>query len=204
LSNRATEPRSHSDFAPGSSPNKFTMVTHPPLAAFGQRRQFLLYQLGLLTASTYRLSDDTWIDAAIHFRLVDNYSKFKYTAPSNLPRVRTFQREFVTTSRVTIPNFKIMHVGRLTDDHYYSAYAGILEQQFAGVGGEWLYRPWNSSLAFGVDLNYVQQRDFHQDFRLRDYKVSTGHATLYWDTRLGKRTCQPSRQSTLRRQRYYF
>jgi len=33
-----------------------------------------------------------------------------------------------------------------------------------------------------VDINRVRQRDFNQDFGLRDYKVTTGHATLYWDT----------------------
>ena len=181
----AAEPRARSDFAPlwTASPNKFTWGYAPTIGRIiGGPDGFLLYHLGLVAASTYRLADDTWIDALIHFRLVDNYDKFKYTAPSNLPRVRTFQREFVTSSRVTIPQFKIMHVGRLSDNQYYSAYAGLLEQQFAGVGGEWLYRPWNSSLAFGIDINRVQQRDFNQDFRLRDYKVSTGHATLYWDT----------------------
>jgi membrane-associated phospholipid phosphatase len=50
------------------------------------------------------------------------------------------------------------------------------------VGGEWLYRPWHSKLAFGVDVNHVRQRDFAQNLSFRDYTVSTGHATLYWDT----------------------
>jgi len=53
---------------------------------------------------------------------------------------------------------------------------------FAGVGGEWLYRPFESRLAFGIDVNEVRQRGFRQDFELRDYRVATGHATLYWDT----------------------
>jgi len=53
---------------------------------------------------------------------------------------------------------------------------------FAGVGGEWLYRPFGSRVALGIDANAVQQRGYAQDFSLRDYKVLTGHATLYWDT----------------------
>ena len=53
---------------------------------------------------------------------------------------------------------------------------------FAGVGGEWLYRPWKSPVAFGVDVNRVRQRDFNQRFSFRNYSVNTGHASLYWDT----------------------
>jgi len=114
--------------------------------------------------------------------LLDNFDKFTYTAPSNLPRVRTFQREYVTSTRVTMPVFQLTHVGRLSEDQYYSVYGGALESMFAGVGAEWLYRPWRSKFALGIDINHVRQRDFKQDFGLRDYKVNTGHATLYWDT----------------------
>jgi hypothetical protein len=53
---------------------------------------------------------------------------------------------------------------------------------FAGVGAEWLYRPVSSPFAVGVDVNRVQQRDFNQEFGLRNYKVLTGHVTAYWDT----------------------
>jgi hypothetical protein len=53
---------------------------------------------------------------------------------------------------------------------------------YGGVGAEWLYRPWQSRLAFGMDANYVRQRDFKQDFSFMDYRVGTGHASVYWDT----------------------
>jgi membrane-associated phospholipid phosphatase len=66
--------------------------------------------------------------------------------------------------------------------HYASAYGGMLEPMYGGVGGEWLYRPWQSRFALGVDVNHVQQRDFKQNLGFRDYAVNTGHATLYWDT----------------------
>ena len=39
--------------------------------------------------------DTTWISANLSVGLVDNYDKFKYTAPSNLPRVRTCIREYL-------------------------------------------------------------------------------------------------------------
>ncbi len=53
---------------------------------------------------------------------------------------------------------------------------------YAGAGGEVLYRPFNSPVALGVDLNWVKQRDFDQRFGLRDYDTWTGHATAYIET----------------------
>lgn len=143
---------------------------------------FVLYQISAIERAKFRFRDDTWLQGAIRYRLADNYDKFKYTAPSDLPRVRTFLREYLTTSTVTIPNLQLTHIGKLTDNQYYSLYGGYLEEMFAGVGAEWLYRPFGSPVAYGVDVNEVRQRDFHQDFRFRDYRTTTGHATVYWNT----------------------
>ncbi len=143
---------------------------------------FVLYEIGLQAKLEKRFTPGTWLSADLNARLLDNYEGFKYDAPSNLPRVRTYAREYVTTSRVTMPLLQLTHVQDMGAGHYTSLYGGMLEDMYAGVGGEWLYRPWQSQLAFGVDVNRVRQRDFAQNFALRDYEVSTGHATVYWDT----------------------
>ncbi len=143
---------------------------------------FILYQAGVSGIGEVSLNQTTWISGRLNYRLFDNYSNFNYDGPSLLPRVRTYIREYLTSSAATIPNLQLTHVGQLGDNQFYSAYAGYLESMFAGVGGEWLYRPWQSHVAFGVDVNHVRQRNFRQNFALRDYQVNTGHATLYWDT----------------------
>ena len=149
---------------------------------------FLLFQAGVATAFGLKLSEDTSIAGALNLGLLDNYDKFKYTAPSNLPRVRTFLREYTTSTRLTLPNLQITHVGKWGANQFYSVYGGYLESMYGGVGGEWLYRPWHSPLAIGIDANYVQQRSFRQNlgFDKADtqtgYRVATGHATAYWDT----------------------
>jgi membrane-associated phospholipid phosphatase len=149
---------------------------------------FLLYQAFVDESAKVRLRDDTWVQGTLRLRLADNYNKYKYTAPSDLPRVRTYLREYQTTSRVTVPNLQLTHVGKASENSYYSVYGGYLEEMYAGVGGEWLYRPFASRFAFGVDVNEVKQRDFRQDFGFNGagtqtgYRTGTGHATLYWDT----------------------
>ncbi|TAK49266.1 MAG: YjbH domain-containing protein, partial [Betaproteobacteria bacterium] len=143
---------------------------------------FALYQFTLAAHGKLRLRPDTWVSGRLRLGVLDNYDKFKFTAPSELPRVRTFLREYLTTSALTLPNLQLTHVGKLSPNHYYSVYGGYLEEMFGGVGGEWLYRPFASRSAFGVDVNAVKQRDFHQNFAFRDYRTVTGHATWYWDT----------------------
>lgn len=149
---------------------------------------FLLFRAGVAVPMRWRLAEHTSIGATLSLNLLDNFNKFKYTAPSDMPRVRTYLREYMTTSRVNIPNLQLTHFGQLATNQYYSAYAGYLESMYAGVGGEWLYRPWHSPLAWGVDLNRVQQRDFDQLLGFggagsqTGYRVTTGHASAYWDT----------------------
>lgn len=143
---------------------------------------FLLYQFTADLNGEYRFTPDTWWSGSLSANLLNNFDKFKYDAPSNLPRVRTYLREYWTTSDVTMPTFQLNKVKRLDEDMYGMVYGGYLESMFAGVGGELLYRPLNERWAIGGDLNYVRQRDFEQDFGLRDYKVLTGHVTGYLKT----------------------
>lgn len=143
---------------------------------------FVLFQVSAVERIRFRLRHDTWLQGTIRLGLINNYDKFKFTAPSQLPRVRTLMREYLTKSIITMPNLQATHVGKLSENQFYSVYGGYLESMFGGVGAEWLYKKSGSRFAFGVDVNAVRQRDFEQDFGFRDYKVATGHATLYWDT----------------------
>ncbi|SDV48592.1 YjbH domain-containing protein [Chitinasiproducens palmae] len=150
--------------------------------SFGGPNGFWLYRVTANADASFQLTQSSWLAGGLSYRLLDNYNKFTYDAPSKLPRVRTYIRQYVTTSRLTIPYLQATHVGRLGNDQFYEVYGGLLEEMYAGVGGEWLYRPWHSPLAVGVDINRVRQRGFRQDFSLRDYQATTGHITAYWDT----------------------
>jgi len=149
---------------------------------------FLLFRAGLSVPMQVRLASNVFITGNLSINLIDNYGKFKYTAPSNMPRVRTYLREYMTASKINLSSLQVTHFSNLSDNTYYSMYAGYLEGMYAGAGGEWMYRQWHSPYAFGVDLNRVQQRSFNQYFGVNHagdqsgYRATTGHATAYWDT----------------------
>ncbi len=143
---------------------------------------FVLYQLNLKLNGQLALPGDVQLSGSLNAGLLNNYDRFKYTAPSELPRVRTYMREYLTESRITLPNLYLSRVQRLSTHWTSAIYAGYLESMFAGVGGEMLYRQPGSRWAAGLDINQVKQRDFAQNFSFRDYKAKTGHASLYWQT----------------------
>lgn len=169
--------------SPAQTENRLTLVPSIDLTqTLGGPDGFVLYQVSATERMTWKLAHDIRVSGAVRYRLLDNYENFKYTGPSFLPRVRTYAREFLTTSRLTMPTLNVGKTQRLSENWYASAYGGYLEEMYGGVGGELMYRQPGSRWAFGGDWNSVQQRDFAQGFLLRDYRAQTGHATAYWDT----------------------
>lgn len=152
------------------------------IQSLGGPDAFMLYQLSAAVDGQWRLPADVQLAGRMRARLLSNYDKFEFSGFSSLPRVRTQVREYLTTSRVTMANLYMGKAQRLSTDWTASVYGGYLEEMFAGVGSEVLYRQPGSRWALGADVNQVRQREFAQDFGLRDYSVKTGHLSLYWMT----------------------
>ena len=142
---------------------------------------FVLYQIAAGYDADFRFTRHFWWSGAVNVNVVNNYDKFKYDAPSGLPRVRTDIRKYITSSNVTMPVFQLTGTRQLGPDLYGLAYAGMLESMYGGAGGEVLYRPFGERWAIGLDANWVRQRSFDQDFSFRHYHVATGHLTGYLD-----------------------
>jgi hypothetical protein len=142
---------------------------------------FLLYQIAAIYNLDFHFTPNLWWSGVASVDLLDNYDKFKYDAPSDLPRVRTDVRKYITSSTITMPIFQLTGTRQLGHDLYGMAYAGMLESMFGGVGGEVLYRPFGERWAIGSDINWVKQRGYDQDFSFRGYHVVTGHVTGYFD-----------------------
>jgi len=141
---------------------------------------FILYQVAANYSGSVFFRPDVWLTGTVSADLLNNYDKFKYNAPSRLPRVRTDLRRYMIDNDVTLPNLQLTAARRLGRDLYGMAYAGYLEWMYAGVGGELLYRPMGQPWAVSANINRVQQRDYDQHWGLRDYRMTTGHATLHY------------------------
>lgn len=151
--------------------------------SFGNPEAFYLYQTGLYLNAGYQFTPSVGIDANAKVTVLENFDKFNFGVDgfeSPIPRVRTYVREYVRRSRVMVDSLYGHWSDKIGDNLFASAYGGYLETMFAGVGGEVFYRPVDSKLSVGVDLNWVKQRSFEDDFSLRDYDTITGHASVYY------------------------
>lgn len=163
------------------------------IQSFGNPEVFYMYQGGLFLGGGYRFTENFSFNGAAKLTLLENFDKFNFKVDAldtPLPRVRTYAREYVTRSKLTMENAYGHWQKQLGDNLFVQAYGGYLETMFGGVGTEVLYRPVDSNFAFGFDLNYVRQRSYENDFDFFDYKTVTGHINVYWqpeflpDTRL--------------------
>ena len=150
------------------------------LQTLGGPDGFVLFQVAGTYGANVYLTRSLWINGSLSYNAYNNYDKFRYDAPSRLPRVRTYIRQYLTTEDLTIPNLQLTGTRQLGRDLYGMAYAGLFESMYGGLGGEVLYRPLSERWALGAELNWVKQRDFDQRFSFRDYSVATGHASFYY------------------------
>lgn len=126
--------------------------------------------------------DQTLAQATVLASVLNNYEAFTQLNPgfTTLPPVRTRIREYLDQP-IRLEGLQLTQFGEIGSDWQAQGYGGYLELMFAGVGGEVLYRPLNSTWGVGVDVNVVRQRDPASELGLLDYQVETGHVTLYKD-----------------------
>lgn len=167
--------------------------------SFGGAESFYFYNLGIDAAANYWLNSNFELSSGLYLNLLDNYDKFNFEIPqdgTNVKRVRTLIRSYLTDSPVRVNNLQLTHFSQFNENFYSQIYAGYLETMFAGAGGELLYRPLLSNWALAIDVNYVIQRTPNSQFALfkqalhkvpnsqRTYSVQTGgftgHLTAYY------------------------
>ena len=122
------------------------------------------------------------VSGSVSREIIGNISDSRRNSNSVLPRVRTDANRYNDETEIGVFRLAGDYLFNPAPNLYGKISAGLLEQMFAGAGGEILYRPPNSRLAFGGELYYVKQRDFDTLFSFRDYEVLTGHASVYYDT----------------------
>lgn len=142
-----------------------------------------LFALSARARGRLDLWPGAWMNGSAHYRLIDNYDKISYVAPSGLPRVRTDLPDYLKASRLTLPRLQLNQLAQWGPNLYGLGYAGLLERMYAGAGFEMLYRPDGAHYGVGWDINAVRQRGYSQQFKMRAYEVTTGHVNAYWDTR---------------------
>ena len=117
---------------------------------------------------------------AYGFNIKHNFDESTRASDSVLPRVRSDIVKYLTEGDTGLDSLYVEKRGTVLKDVHYRAFGGVLESMYSGFGGEVLYQPYQSRVAYGMSVNRVQQRNYDKSFKHLDYKTTTAFASLYW------------------------
>ena len=138
------------------------------------------YQIYLHVGGEFQLARGLSLTGAVGLNIYNNFAALKLASDSKLPHVRSDIKDYLKEGKNNIARLQADYISRFSIDWYGKVSAGILEEMFAGAGGEVLYRPYGRRWAIGGNLYKVRQRDYDQMFNMRDYTVTTGHMDLHY------------------------
>jgi hypothetical protein len=114
--------------------------------------------------------------------ITNNFDESTRDSDSVIQKVRSDVVKYLTEGDTGLDSLYVQKRGNLWKDTYFRVFGGVLESMYSGVGGEVLYQPFQSRLAFGLSANWVRQRDFDKTFKHLDYQTETAFASAYWAT----------------------
>ncbi|PZQ46956.1 MAG: hypothetical protein DI551_04180 [Micavibrio aeruginosavorus] len=142
-----------------------------------------LYRASLVAEKTSEWKYGFLSGAGLRLNIADNLHRLSKFKNINLKSVRG-DADYFTANRVNAERAYIGWMHTILPDIHFAATAGILEEMYAGYGGEILYRPSASPFAIGLEGWNAFKRDPTAPLALGlrgDDASWTGHGTLYYD-----------------------
>ncbi len=137
--------------------------------------------LGVRAQATYEIWPGIVLAGSVYQKLAERKSDRppEYTG---LPPVRSDVRKY-NDADFSVERLTAAWYTHPADNIYTRLTFGYLETMHAGVSGEVLWKPVNSRLALGLELNYTKQRDTDGGlgFGDYDYSIATGYLSAYYD-----------------------
>ncbi len=161
---------------------KFTWSLGPYLStSYFDPQEPVRVDAGLSLEGRYDIAPGWVLSGAIKQQVAGNVGSTTRASDSKIQKVRSEGFLYAREGETALNDLTLAHYFRPGQDLYGRVTAGYLEREYGGISGEILWKPVGSRLALGAELNVVKQRDFDQGFGFRDYSVTTGHMSAYYD-----------------------
>lgn len=146
------------------------------------------FNAGVQARAKYHFAPGWVASGSLSQKVLGDLDSVALPGESGLPRVRSNVARYSQTDTPTLDHLTIAKYGRPAKNFYSRVTAGYLERMYAGASAEILWKPVDSRLALGAELNYVQPRDFNQRLGLRSRDTASGtipewngHVSAYYD-----------------------
>jgi hypothetical protein len=140
------------------------------------------YQFYLNLGASLALPLGWTLRGAYGFNLYNNFDEIKREANSVLPHVRSDVAKYLQAGDSGLDALFLDKRGTWRSGFHYRIFGGVLEEMFSGIGGEFLYQPHASRLAFSISANWVKQRDYVKTFKHLEYETTTAFVSAFWAT----------------------
>jgi hypothetical protein len=139
------------------------------------------YQLYVPVGINLLLPKSWLIRGVYDFDITHNFDESRRrNSGSALPQVRSDIVKYLIEGDEGLDALYLEKRGSALKHLHYRLFGGVLESMFSGVGGEVLYQPVQSRLAYGFSATQARQRTYDKSFDLTEYKVTTAFASVYW------------------------
>lgn len=156
------------------------------LAPYGEASVFdpddpLRADFGLKLSGKYEFRPGLIASGTLRKKLLGNLDDSTRVSDSTVYHVRSDLVEYQKQGDPGIEDLTLAWYSRPAPNLYGRVTVGLLERMYGGVSGELLWKPVDSRLALGIEVNRVKQRDFDTLFTFRDFETTTGHVSAYYD-----------------------
>ena len=156
-------------------PASFTGIAPALVNHIGDPAKFYYGGIILRLDNEIQFSSRIQLNTEIHQNIANNFDEKRNFPDSLLPNVRTDIVSYLQESDT--------YISRMQLDYFFNPYKeifgkfsfGILENMYAGVGVEFLYKPFEQNFSFGLEAYRAKKRAFDRSFNLLDYEINTGH-----------------------------
>lgn len=134
-------------------------------------------------SASYDIAPGLVLSGQISHPVLSNIDRSGTPSTSALQPVRSDASRYAKFGAPALDRLTLAWYARPGENLYSRVTFGYLERMHAGISGELLWKPVDSNLALGVELNYSAQRDTDGGFGFDeyDYDVVTGYVSAYYD-----------------------
>ncbi len=168
------------DFIPIVNFPEFNWNMSPSLKhQIGGPEGFYLGQLSWQTDFSVKLRRKFSFHTSIGLNIYDTFNNLNNPSQSSIPRVRSDIQKYLSQGKNNLKRFHFEYMDSPYKDVFLRGDIGFVEEMFAALGGEILYRPFKKRFALGLSAHKVKQRNYDQRFSLLPYENITGHLSYY-------------------------
>ncbi len=153
----------------------FSSISPALVSYIGNPEKFYFGGLDLQHISEVQFTRSFLLSSEINYSIYNNFQDTISGPQSSMEHVRTDKVQYLKSANLYIKRMQLDYIWTPYKNVYAKVSGGLFESMFGGIGGQLLYKPFNSNFTLGVDTFYVRQRSYDQGFKFRDYKTTTSH-----------------------------